>query len=351
MLDAGMNVASLNFSQGDHKTHGTCVENLQEALKQRPDKTCAVMLDTKGPEITTLNLRDSKPVDLVAGQTLKIVTDPQTEGDNQKIACSFKNLPTTVSVGSTIFIDNGALNCEVQSIQDDHIEVTCLNSHKLGEKKTMNLPGAIIDLPALTESDEADLKDFAIPTGVDIVAASFVRKASDVEYIRDKLGPKGAYIKIFSKIQNHEGLHNFEEILAVSDGVMINRVDLGMEIPPEKVYVAQKWMLEKANIASKQIINSTEMLGSMKKKMKPTRPEASDVANAVMDGNDCVMLSNESAIGDNPVESCEFMAKICVEAEKTIDYKRAFNDVKAGTSQPVSTAEAISSSLCKTVIE
>lgn len=221
------------------------------ALKERPDKTCAVMLDTKGPEITTGLLRDSKPVDLVAGQTLKIVTDFAIEGDNQKIACSFKNLPTTISVGSTIFIDDGALTCEVQSIQDDHIVVTCLNSLKLGEKKIMNLPGAIIDLPVLTEGDESDLKDFGIPSGVDIVAASFVRKASDVEYIRDKLGPKGAYIKIFSKIQNHEGLHNYEEILAVSDGIMVNRVDLGMEIPPEKVFVAQKFMLEKANLQSK----------------------------------------------------------------------------------------------------
>lgn len=221
------------------------------------------MLDTKGPEIKTGNTSGQKDIHLEAGQTLKIVTDFAIEGDNQKIACSFKNLPTTVSVGSTIFIDDGNLTCEVQSIQDDHIVVTCLNSWKLGEQKIMNLPGAIIDLPALTESDEADLKDFGLQYQVDIVAASFIRKASDVEYIRDKLGPKGAYIKIFSKVQNHEGLHNYEEILAASDGIMINRVDLGMEIAPEKVFVAQKWMLEKANLQAKQIINSTQMIKSM----------------------------------------------------------------------------------------
>ena len=206
----------------------------------------------------------------------------------------------------------------------------------------MNLPGAIIDLPVLTEQDESDLKDFGIANNVDIVAASFVRKASDVEYIRDKLGPKGANIKIFSKIQNHEGLHNFEEILAVSDGIMINRVDLGMEIAPEKVFVALKWMQERANVQAKQFINSTEMMSSICKQMKPTRPEASDVANAVMDGNDCLMLNNESANGDNPEEALKMMAKICVEAEKTIDYKKAFNDAKSATGQPVPTAEAIS---------
>jgi pyruvate kinase len=257
MIDAGMNVARLNFSHGDHKTHGQSLENLQEALKQRPDKHVAVMLDTKGPEIRTGLLRDSKPIELVANQTLKIVTDYAIEGDTTKIACSYKSLPTTVSVGSTIFIADGSLTCEVESVHDDHVVVKCLNGVKLGEKKNMNLPGAIVDLPTLTEKDEDDLVEFGIKNNVDFIAASFVRKASDVEYIRDVLGPKGAHIKIISKIENHEGLHNYDEILGTSDGIMVARGDLGMEIPPEKVFIAQKWMIEKANIQAKPIVTAT----------------------------------------------------------------------------------------------
>lgn len=158
-------------------------------------------------------------------------------------------------------------------------------------------------------------------------------------------------MKIFSKIQNHEGLHNYEEILAVSDGIMINRVDLGMEIAPEKVFVAQKWMLERANVHAKQIINSTQMMSSMCKQMKPTRPEASDVANAVLDGNDCLMLSGETAEGDNPEDALKMMATICVNAEKTVDYKKSYYDVLHATPKPVPTAEAIASACCRASLE
>ena len=206
MLDAGMDVCRLNFSHGDHKTHGQTVDNLREALKQRPNKTCAIMLDTKGPEIRTGMLRDSKPVDLVAGQELTIVTDASIEGDNRKIACTYKQLPQTVSIGSTIFIADGSLTCEVIEILDGGVKVIVKNSAKLGERKNMNLPGAIVDLPTLTEKDEDDITDFGLKKGIDMIAASFVRKAADIDYIRDVLGPRGSHIKIISKIENQEGL-------------------------------------------------------------------------------------------------------------------------------------------------
>ena len=210
----------------------------------------------------------------------------------------------------------------------------------------MNLPGAIVDLPTLTEKDEDDLVEFGIKNNVDFIAASFVRKASDVETIRDILGAKGAHIKIISKIENHEGLHNFDEILAVSDGIMVARGDLGMEIPPEKVFIAQKWMIEKANIAAKPIVTATQMLESMINAPRPTRAEASDVANAVLDGTDCVMLSGECANGGYPINAVSIMSKICVEAEATLNYRNVFNDIKASTPTPISTAEAVSAAVC-----
>ena len=222
---------------------------------------------------------------------------------------------------------------------------------KLGERKNMNLPGAIVDLPTLTEKDEDDLVEFGLKQNVDFVAASFVRKGSDVEYIRDVLGPKGTHIKIISKIENHEGLENYDAILAASDGIMVARGDLGMEIPPEKVFIAQKWMIEKANIAAKPIVTATQMLESMIKAPRPTRAEASDVANAVLDGTDCVMLSGECASGDYPINAVSIMSKICVEAEKTINYKRVFNDLKMYTPSPVSTAEAVASAVCSAILD
>jgi len=257
MLDAGMNVARLNFSHGDHKTHGKAVENVKEALKQRPDKTCGIMLDTKGPEIRTGMLVDGKPIELVAGQDLILTTDYSFLGTTEKIACSYKSLPDTVQVGSTMFIADGSLTCIVTEILEDGVKATCQNSCRLGERKNMNLPGAIVDLPTLTEKDEIDLVDFGIKQGVDMIAASFVRKAEDIETIRDVLGPRGAHIKIIAKIENQEGLNNYDEILAATDGIMVARGDLGMEIPPEKVFIAQKWMIEKANIAAKPVVTAT----------------------------------------------------------------------------------------------
>ena len=215
----------------------------------------------------------------------------------------------------------------------------------------MNLPGAIVDLPTLTEKDEIDLVEFGIKQGVDMIAASFVRKGEDIETIRDVLGPRGAHIKIIAKIENQEGLNNYDEILAATDGIMVARGDLGMEIPPEKVFIAQKWMIEKANIAAKPVVTATQMLESMISAPRPTRAEASDVANAVLDGTDCVMLSGETANGDYPINAVTLMSKCCAESERCIDYKRSYNDIKMYTPPPVSTAEALAASAVSTALD
>lgn len=344
MIDAGMNIARLNFSHGDHESHGGSLERLREALSTRPGKDVAVMLDTKGPEIRTGLLEDGKAVELISGSIIKVTTDYTFRGNANVIACSYKSLCQTVKVGSTMFVADGSLTLTVTEIGEDFVMAKCENGVKLGEKKNMNLPGANVDLPTLTEKDEVDLVDFGIAQNVDFIAASFVRKASDIEYIKDVLGPKGANIKIISKIENQEGLHNYDEILAATDGIMVARGDLGMEIPPEKVFIAQKWMIEKANIAGKPAVTATQMLESMISAPRPTRAEASDVANAVLDGTDCVMLSGECANGAYPINAVTIMAKCSIEAEQTLNYQRVFDDIRALTPKGISIAEGVASS-------
>eukprot|EP01017_Pseudomicrothorax_dubius_P010765 TRINITY_DN1388_c0_g1_i1.p1 TRINITY_DN1388_c0_g1~~TRINITY_DN1388_c0_g1_i1.p1 ORF type:complete len:513 (+),score=157.86 TRINITY_DN1388_c0_g1_i1:117-1655(+) len=321
MLEKGMSVARLNFSHGDHKLHGETVEKLREAFKRRKDFQCAIMLDTKGPEIRTGLLKEHKTVNLTMGQTLEITTDYTFEGDENKIACSYVDLPNSVKVGSTILIADGSISCRVKELKADGVIVEVLNSATLGEKKNMNLPGIEIKLPTVTEKDENDIVEFGLKYGIDMIALSFTRFAKDIETVRDLLGPRGAHIKIFAKIENHEGLEHFDEIVDAADGIMVARGDLGMEIPPQKVFVAQKWMIKKCKEKGKPVITATQMMESMIKNPRPTRAEASDVANAVLDGSDCVMLSGETANGDYPLICVDTMAKICTEAELCFDYE------------------------------
>ena len=341
MIEAGMNVARFNFSHGTHESHGEMLDTLREAVKETPGHHVAVLLDTKGPEIRTGMLEGHGKVTFAAGQDLEITTDYTFEGTSEKIACSYKGLPKTVKPGDQILIADGTLVCIVQECGDDSVKVKVKNNATIGERKNMNLPGCVVDLPTLTEKDEDDLIDFGIKKGVDIIAASFIRRASDVENIRDVLGPRGSHIKIVSKIENQEGLENYDEILMESDGIMVARGDLGMEIPSEKVFLAQKWMIDKASLAGKPVVTATQMLESMIKNPRPTRAEASDVANAVLDGSDCVMLSGETAGGDYPIESVTIMAKIASEAELTFDYERLYNDIKTHSPTPKLTAESI----------
>jgi pyruvate kinase len=319
MLDLGMNVARLNFSHGDHASHGKMVENVRAALAQRPGKVCAIMLDTKGPEIRTGVLRDHAAVMLEEGQELFVSTDYSLEGTSQAIAISYPSLCTTVHKGSTILLADGSITLEVTAVVEGGVKTIVKNKAKLGEKKNVCLPGCVIDLPTTTEKDAIDLEQFGLKYNVDFIAASFVRKPQDIEEIRDILGPRGANIRIISKIENKEGITNFDKILAVTDGIMVARGDLGMEIPPEKVFLAQKMMIQKCIAAGKPVITATQMLESMTSNPRPTRAEASDVANAVLEGTDAVMLSGETAGGSFPLQAVEIMGKICIEAELFID--------------------------------
>eukprot|EP00330_Aristerostoma_sp_ATCC50986_P002011 CAMPEP_0114588698 /NCGR_PEP_ID=MMETSP0125-20121206/11341_1 /TAXON_ID=485358 ORGANISM="Aristerostoma sp., Strain ATCC 50986" /NCGR_SAMPLE_ID=MMETSP0125 /ASSEMBLY_ACC=CAM_ASM_000245 /LENGTH=499 /DNA_ID=CAMNT_0001785235 /DNA_START=12 /DNA_END=1511 /DNA_ORIENTATION=- len=339
MLDNGMTVARLNFSHGDHKVHGETIDKLRDAFKQRKETQCAIMLDTKGPEIRTGFLKDGKAVEIEKGQTLEICTDYDFKGDNTKIACSYKSLPKSVKVGQIILMADGSISGKVTEILADGVKVELLNSAKLGERKNMNLPGVIVDLPTITEKDEDDIL-FGLKRGIDMIAASFIRKASDIETIRDLLGPKGSHIKIIAKIENQEGLENYDEILKAADGIMVARGDLGMEIPVEKVFIAQKWMIKKANEAGKPVVTATQMFESIIKNPRPTRAECSDVANAVLDGTDAVMLSGETANGDYPLNAVGIMAKVCREAELVYNYWGFYRDIKEKIAHPP-TEEAV----------
>ena len=319
LLDNGMCVARFNFSHGDHTSHGKTLQTLRDALKKRPKLTVATMLDTKGPEIRTGKLKDGKKVEINQNSVFKITTDYEYVGNENMIACSYSYL-NELQIGQKILIADGSLETEVVKVEKDGVMVVALNSATIGEKKNMALPGVEIKLPALAENDINDLVNFGIPQGVDMIAASFVRKASDVREIRKVLGEAGKKIKIVSKIENHEGLSNFEEILQESDAIMVARGDLGMEIPFEKVFIAQKYMIDLANLKGKPIIVATQMLESMITNSRPTRAEITDVANAVLDGCDCVMLSGETANGAFPQKAVESMARICVQAEICINY-------------------------------
>jgi len=345
MIDAGMNISRLNFSHGDHESHGKQADNLRAAMKMHPKKHVALMLDTKGPEIRTGQLVDGKNIDLKIGQKLEITTDYTIKGDNTIISCSYPGLPTSVKVGGTIFIADGSLVCIVEEIKEKSVMCKVMNDATIGERKNMNLPGVQVDLPILSEKDKNDIMVFGPKHEIDMVAASFVQSKENVETIRKVLHESGQpHVKIIAKIENQAGLNNFDEILTVVDGIMVARGDLGMEIPPEKVFIAQKWMIEKCNIAAKPVQTATQMLESMIKAPRPTRAEASDVANAVLDGSDCVMLSGESANGAYPVAAVTVMARTCCEAERCIDYSQLYNDMKRHTVGPLSTAEAVAAS-------
>jgi pyruvate kinase len=239
----------------------------------------------------------------------------------------------------------------VTELKEKSVIVKVMNDAKIGEKKNMNLPGCHVDLPILSEKDKNDITEFGLKHGIDMIAASFVQSAENVKTIRDVLGERGAHVKIISKIENQAGLNNYDEILAACDGIMVARGDLGMEIAPEKVFIAQKWMIEKANVAGKPVQTATQMLESMITAPRPTRAEASDVANAVLDGTDAVMLSGESANGAYPIAAVTVMARTACEAERCVNYKQTYHDMKNWTKYPMGTAEAIASSAVATCLD
>ena len=315
------------------------------------------MLDTKGPEIRSgFFAGGAKSITLSKGSQLILTTDYTYKGDAHKLACSYSDLPTSVSPGQSILVADGSLVLTVLECDEAAGEVITRveNDAKIGERKNMNLPGVVVNLPTLTEKDVDDIVNFGIKNNVDFIAASFVRKASDVRKIRSLLAENGGqHIKIICKIENLEGLQNYMDILAATDAIMVARGDLGMEIPPEKVFLAQKYMIREANIAGKPVITATQMLESMISNPRPTRAECSDVANAVYDGTDAVMLSGETANGPFFKEAVDVMVRTCCEAESSVNWNLLFQSVRNSCLKryKLPAGESIASSAVKTAID
>ncbi|WP_129691818.1 pyruvate kinase [Gottfriedia acidiceleris] len=321
LINAGMNVARLNFSHGSHEEHAARITSIREASK-KTGRTVAILLDTKGPEIRTLDFEGGQ-AELKTGNEVIITTEPVV-GTAEKFAVSYEGLIDDVHVGSKILIDDGLIGLEVIGIEGNDIRTKVLNSGLVKNKKGVNVPNVRVNLPGITEKDISDI-EFGIEQNVDFIAASFVRKASDVLEIRELLGKHGAeYIQIIPKIENQEGIDNIDEILEVSDGLMVARGDMGVEIPPEEVPIVQKLLIKKCNNLGKPVITATQMLDSMQRNPRPTRAEASDVANAILDGTDAIMLSGETAAGSYPIESVSMMNSIALRIEKSLQYEELF---------------------------
>ena len=310
LLNSGMNVMRLNFSHGDFEEHGGRITNIN-AIMEETGKVFAVLLDTKGPEIRTCDLENGEDVTLTTGDKIVLTADASFVGNKSKVGVTYPDLAKDLKIGSTVLLDDGLIGLKVIDIQGSDVVCEVQNNGELGEHKGVNLPCTHISMPFLSEKDKGDLL-FGIKRGVDFIAASFTRTKEDVLDIRNFLDANGGNdIKIICKIENQEGLDNFEEILATADGIMVARGDMGVEIPAQDVIFAQKRIIKRCNEVGKPVITATQMLDSMIKNPRPTRAEAGDVTNAILDGTDAVMLSGESAKGKYPREAVSTMNTIC----------------------------------------
>ena len=313
----GMDVARFNFSHGDHAEHKHRLEIL-ESVREELGIPIASLLDTKGPEIRTGKLKDGKKVTLKEGDLYTLTTE-EIVGDETRGYINYAGLAEDVKPGDRILIDDGLIELHVREVNGTDIVCRIENGGELGEKKGVNVPGVRVKLPALTDKDKEDIR-FGVDAGFDFVAASFVRNADAIREIREILDEKGSAMQIIAKIENEEGIENIDSIIEASDGIMVARSDMGVEIPAEKVPHIQKMIIRKCNLACKVVITATQMLDSMIRNPRPTRAEVSDVANAVYEGTDAVMLSGETAMGSYPIEAVRMMSQIAEESEKYLDY-------------------------------
>jgi pyruvate kinase len=312
LMEAGVDVFRLNFSHGDHAGKAAIIKSIREISCQR-QQAIGILGDLQGPKIRTGLMKDGA-MELVPGSVVTFTTD-EVLGENGRIPTIYKQLPTDVATGDRILLDDGLMELEV--LGSDGREVTCrvISGGLLKDRKGINLPGANVSAPALTDKDREDL-EFCIDHDVDFVALSFVRKASDVEELKEIISAKNSAIHVIAKIEKPEAVASFDEILAVTDGIMVARGDLGVEISPEKVPMIQKMIIQKCNAAGKPVITATQMLESMISNPRPTRAETSDVANAILDGTDAVMLSAETASGRYPLEAVQMMVQVAQDVER-----------------------------------
>lgn len=337
LIQNGMDVARFNFSHGDHEEQKFRMDLLKQ-LREEERSNTAILLDTKGPEIRTGLLKDGKKVMLQTGATFTLTTE-DIVGDDKKVSISYTGLAEDVDAGKTILIDDGLIALKVLHKKENDIVCEVVNGGELGERKGVNVPNVPVRLPAITEKDKDDIR-FGVEQGIDFIAASFVRNAECVLEIKAYLKELNApYIPIIAKIENAEGIRNIDEIIRAADGIMVARGDLGVEIPAEEVPYLQKMMIQKCNSNFKTVITATQMLDSMIRNPRPTRAEVTDVANAVYDGTDAVMLSGETAQGKYPVEALQMMVHIIENTEQHLDYEamlnRAGDHLKSGLSSAI----------------
>lgn len=346
LIEAGMDTARINFSHGTHEEHAAKINNLKSVRKEL-NKPIPLILDTKGPEIRIKTFK-KEPITLKRGNTFILTTD-DIEGDENRVSVTYADFPNDLSPGASVLIDDGLIELSVKEIKGSDIICKVLNNGTLSSRKGVNVPNLHVNLPALTEKDVDDIK-FGIKMGFDYIAASFIRSASDVMEIRKVLDTNGgSHIHIISKIESRDGVNNIDSILEVSDGVMVARGDLGVEIPLEEVPIIQKELIRKCRIKGRPVITATQMLESMVNNPRPTRAEANDVANAIYDGTDAIMLSGETAKGCFPVEAVETMVKIANKAENSIDYVAKFSE--QSTLRMSNITNAISHATCTTAMD
>ena len=319
LIRGGMDIARFNFSHGSYEEHAARFAQLDK-LRSELRAPVATLLDTKGPEMRTGTLKNGDKVTLNAGDEYTLTTEP-VEGDERRGYVNYSGLPDDVSPGDRVLLDDGLIELKVESVTGTDINCRVMNGGELGQRKGINVPNVKVRLPALTEQDKNDIV-FGINQGFDFIAASFVRNADCIYEIKDILREYRSDMRVIAKIENKEGIENIDEIIKASDAIMIARGDMGVEIPAEEVPYIQKVIIQKCNNAFKPVITATQMLDSMIRNPRPTRAEVTDVANAIYDGTDCVMLSGETAMGRYPVEALRPMVQIAESTEKHLDYEK-----------------------------